>query len=104
MAIYDLSKGFPREETYSLTDQVRRSSRSVCACIAEACFKRHYPAAFTSKLLDAASEANETRCWLDFAGRCGFAAEPVVGSMDASYRRTLGMLVGMANRPQEGRL
>ncbi len=70
--IYRLSKRWPAEERYSLTDQIRRSSRSVCANIAEAWRKRRYPAHFVSKLSDSDSEAAETQVWLDFAldGRC----------------------------------
>nr|WP_294903360.1 four helix bundle protein [uncultured Lacibacter sp.] len=65
--IFEASKKFPIEEKYSLTDQVRRSSRSVCACIAEAYRKRKYPAHFISKLTDADMENGETEVWLDFA-------------------------------------
>jgi four helix bundle protein len=103
MQIYKMSRAFPREETYSLTDQVRRSSRSVCACVAEGWQKRRYPAAFTCKLLDAASEAGETRCWLEFAARCGFASEDEIRGLDRTYKYILGMLIEMASRPQEWR-
>jgi four helix bundle protein len=65
--IFHLSKTFPPEEKYSLTDQVRRSSRSVCVCIAEAYRKRKYPAHFVSKLTDADMENAETEVWLDFS-------------------------------------
>ena len=64
MQIFELSKDFPKEETYSLTDQIRRSSRSVCANIAEAWRKRRYQAAFISKLNDCEAEAAETQTWL----------------------------------------
>ena len=70
MQIYELSKKWPVEEKYSLTDQIRRSSRSVCANLAEAWRKRRYPAHFVSKLSDADTEAAETAAWLNFAGRC----------------------------------
>src|SRR5947207_1144977 len=70
--IYELSRGFPTEEKYSLSDQVRRSSRAVCANIAEAWRKRRYEAAFVSKLSDADAEAAETEVWLDFALRFRF--------------------------------
>jgi four helix bundle protein len=70
--IYELSRRFPAEEKYSLTDQVRRSSRAVCANIAEAWRKRRYEAAFISKLSDAGAEAAETEVWLDFALRFRF--------------------------------
>src|SRR5438874_9597697 len=72
MGVFDASKRFPREETYSLTDQIRRSSRSICANLAEAWRKRRYKAAFISKLSDAEAEAAETQVWLEFAVRCGY--------------------------------
>ena len=70
--IFEQTKSFPPEERYSLTDQIRRSSRSVCANIAEAWKKRRYPASFVSKLSDADAEAAETQVWLDMALRCGY--------------------------------
>ena len=70
--IYELTKGFPAQERYSLTDQIRRSSRSVCANIAEAWRKRRYPKNFVSKLSDADAEATETLVWLDFALHFGY--------------------------------
>jgi four helix bundle protein len=70
MQIYELSKKWPLEEKYSLTDQIRRSSRSVCANLAEAWRKRRYAAHFVSKLSDADTEAAETAVWLNFARRC----------------------------------
>ena len=72
MDIFKLTKQFPSEERFSLTDQVRRASRSVCANIAEAWRKRRYQAAFILKLNDAETEATETQVWLDFAERCGY--------------------------------
>jgi four helix bundle protein len=70
MLIFEMSKKFPKEETYSLTDQIRRSSRSVCANVAEAWRKRRYKAAFISKLSDAEREAAETQVWIEFAMKC----------------------------------
>ena len=75
MKIFELSKSFPKEEKYSLTDQVRRSSRSVCANIAEAYRKRRYPKHFTSKLTDSDGENSETSTWLDFALACNYISE-----------------------------
>ncbi len=75
MKIFEISKRFPREETYSLTDQIRRSSRSVCANLAEAFRKRRYPKFFTSKLSDSESEAAETQTWLDFSLYCEYITE-----------------------------
>jgi len=72
MVIFEMSKSFPKEETYSLTDQIRRSSRSVCANISEAYRKRKYPKYFISKLTDADGENSETSTWLDFALACGY--------------------------------
>lgn len=75
MKIFNLSKKFPREEVYSLTDQMRRSLRSVCSNIAEAWRKRRYEAAFTNKLNDAGSEAAETQCWIRFSVECGYCSK-----------------------------
>ena len=72
MKIFDLSKSFPKEEKYSLTDQIRRSSRSVCANIAEAYRKRDYPKHFHSKLTDCDAENSETQTWLEFAYACEY--------------------------------
>lgn len=72
MEIFELSKGFPKEETYSLTDQIRRSSRSVCVNIAEAYRKRLYPKHFASKLSDSDAENTETMSWLEFAEACKY--------------------------------
>ena len=75
MSIFEVSKLFPKEETYSLTDQIRRSSRSVCANIAESYRKRRYPKHFTSKLTDADAENSETHTWLDFALACNYLSK-----------------------------
>src|SRR5204863_10028009 len=72
MSIFNVSRRFPKEETYSLTDQIRRSARSVCANLAEGWRKRRYRAAFISKLSHAESEAAETQVWIQFATECGY--------------------------------
>src|SRR5437016_8939827 len=95
MLLFEESKRFPKEETYSLTDQIRRSSRSVCANLAEAWRKRRYEAHFVSKLSDAESEAEETRVWLDFAKRCGYVSADAAGELDEVYHRVLVQLVTM---------
>jgi len=77
MEIFHLSRGFPREELYSLTDQIRRSSRSVAANIAEGFRKRRYPNHFISKLTDCDAEATETQVWLDFAFDCGLSLKKI---------------------------
>jgi four helix bundle protein len=100
MLIFQESKGFPKEETYSLTDQIRRSSRSVCANLAEAWRKRRYKAAFISKLSDAESEAAETQVWIEFAMKCCYL-EPDQGvPLYKAYDEILRMLVAMINKPQ----
>src|SRR6202140_1948125 len=83
-AIFEISKKFPREERYALTDQIRRSSRAVNAMIAEAWAKRRYEAAFISKINDALGEATETQSWLDHALDCGYLAEARFKELDAS--------------------
>jgi four helix bundle protein len=75
MEIYALSKSFPKDEKYSLTDQVRRSSRSTCANLAEAYRKRIYPKHFVTKLTDCDGENSETAVWLDFAKECGYISK-----------------------------
>jgi len=75
MHIYDISKSFPKEERYSLTDQIRRCSRSVCANLAEAYRKKQYPAHFLSKISDCDMENSETGVWLDFAYKCNYIAQ-----------------------------
>src|SRR3989449_10216618 len=85
MDLFELSKSFPKEETYSLTDQIRRSSRSVCANLAEAWRKRRYEAAFISKLNDAEGEAAETQTWLEFAVKCKYVDREIGRNLYKSY-------------------
>lgn len=98
MKIFELSKGFPVEERYSLTDQIRRSSRSVCANIAEAWRKRRYQAAFVSKLNDAESEAAETQTWIQFSVRCEYVARDLGLQLYREYDRIIGKLVNMIRK------
>ena len=100
MEIFELSKSFPKEETYSLTDQIRRSSRSVCANLAEAWRKRRYEGAFISKLSDVESEAAETQVWLEFAVKCKYLKREQAVSLYRTYDRVIGTLVGMINHPE----
>ncbi len=95
MEIYSLSKAFPKEETYSLTDQIRRASRSVAANIAEAWRKRRYEAAFISKLSDSEAEAAVVQTWLEFAARCGYIKRDDAARLYREYDKTLATLVGM---------
>ena len=95
MKIFEFSKAFPREETYSLTDQVRRSSRSVCANLAEAWRKRRYEAHFISKISDAEAEAAETQVWIEFAVACGYLNRDTAADLFKAYEKALRTLVGM---------
>jgi four helix bundle protein len=95
MVVFERSKSFPREETYSLTDQIRRSSRSVAANITEAWRKRRYEAAFISKLSDAETEAAETQTWLAFAVRCGYLTAAHAKTLHLEYDAIIAMLVSM---------
>ena len=96
MKIFEGSKSFPKEEMYSLTDQVRRSSRSVAANITEAWRKRRYEAAFIAKLSDAETEAAETQTWLQFAHRCRYLDESSFHALNDEYEQIIRMLVSMA--------
>src|SRR6185437_15919876 len=99
MMIFEASQGFPKEERFSLTDQIRRSSRSVCANLAEAWRKRRYLAAFVAKLSDAESEAGETQVWIEMATRCRYLDSSVASPLDALYHQILGQLVRMIENP-----
>jgi four helix bundle protein len=101
MRIFEVSKSFPNEEKYSLTDQIRRSSRSICANISEAFRKRKYPKSFVSKLSDAESEAGETQTWLDFAKECGYLSDDKYQELHENYDHILGKLVNMARFPEK---
>jgi four helix bundle protein len=100
MHIFEVSKTFPREEVYSLTDQIRRSSRSVCANLAEAWRKRRYEGAFVSKLSDAESEAAETQTWLEFAVKCNYLQREEARNIYQTYDEILRMLVSMINNTE----
>ena len=99
MRVFVLTKNFPIEERFSMVDQIRRSSRLVCANIAEAWRKRRYKAHFASKLSDAETENEETRVWLEFAHRCQYLADREFGEIDDRYDKIIGQLVRMLSRP-----
>ena len=101
MRIFELTKHFPIEERYSLTDQIRRASRSVCSNIGEAWRKRRYPAHFVSKLSDSEVEAEETRVWLEFSWRCGYMSKSEASELDTEYDQIIGQLVRMIDRPDQ---
>jgi four helix bundle protein len=99
MQIFEASKSFPKEERYSLTDQVRRSSRSVCANLAEAWRKRRYEGSFLNKLNEAEAEAAETQVWSEFAVRCGYLQKETGDELSATYDNILGKIVSLINDP-----
>jgi four helix bundle protein len=99
MRLFELSRAFPAEERYSLTDQMRRASRSVCANLAEAWRKRRYRAAFLAKLSDAEAEAAETITWIRFAERCGYLVPETAKKACDRYDHIIAMLVNMIHRP-----
>ena len=95
MEVFKISKGFPKTETYSLTDQIRRSSRSVSGNLAEAFRKRRYPKHFISKLSDSEGEAAETQVWLDYALECGYIDAETHAKLDDKYDHVISMIVKM---------
>lgn len=101
MLVFDASKRFPAPERYALTDQIRRSSRSVAANIAEAWRKRRYPAAFVSKLNDAEAEAAETQTHIEIARRCAYFSDEQARPLDSLYDEILSMLESMASSPEQ---
>jgi len=101
MEIYEISKKFPREEIYSLTDQVRRSSRSVCICLLESYRKKRYPAHFVSKITDSDMENSETSGWLDFALACKYI-DVVTHKQMITKNEEIGRLLNhMINNPDK---
>ena len=95
MKIYEVSKGFPKDETYSLIDQMRRSSRSVCSNLAESWRKRRYKAVFRNKITDAMQEASETQSWLEFSFACKYIDTDIFNRLDNEYEEIIAMLNGM---------
>ena len=101
MRVFELTKSFPSEEKYSMTDQFRRSSRSVASNIAEAWRKRRYPAAFVAKLNDSEGEAAESQTWAEFARRCKYLKPVDAIELDSRYEEVLSQLVTMISRPED---
>ncbi len=101
MEIFRLSKGFPVEEKYALTSQIRNSSRSVSANLTEAFRKRRYPKSFIAKLSDSESEAAETQTWLDFARDCNYIKPEHCEHLCKKYDHVIGMIVTMINAPEK---
>lgn len=101
MDIYHLTKKFPVDERYSLTDQIRRSSRSVSSNLAEAFRKRRYEKSFIAKLSDSEGEAAETQTWLDFARDCEYINTETCDKLNQEYEHVIGMLVNMIKSPEK---
>ncbi len=101
MKVFELSKSFPADERFSLTDQLRRSSRSVCANLAEAWRSRRYPAAFVSKLTECTGEASESQVWLEIARRCGYLSPEQAGELSEMYEHVAAQLVTMIQAPDK---
>jgi len=101
MRIFEMTKGFPKEERYALTEQIRRSSRSVCTNIGEAWRKRRYPAHFVSKLTDADGEATETMIWLDFSLQCAYLDSAVHTELCSENEHIGKMLGSMISAPEK---
>ena len=101
LEIQEITKTFPKEEKYSLVDQIRRSSRSVPTNLAEAWKKRRYEKAFISKLIDCAGEAGETEVWLDFSKDFGYLNENKYSELIDKYDEVNRMLYGMMDKPEK---
>ncbi len=95
MEIFQMTKEFPSEEKFSLVDQIRRSSRSVCANLAEGWRKRKYVAVFKNKVTDSMQEASETQCWLEFYIACHYIKQDEFNSLDDEYEQLIAMLNSM---------
>lgn len=101
MRVFELTRCFPQEERYSLTDQFRRASRSVASNIAEAWRKRRYQAAFVNRLNDAEGEAAESQTWTEFSLRCRYLSEEHAAELDEHYEHILAQLVSMIEQPED---
>src|SRR5262245_15638642 len=101
MSIFELTKRFPPEERFSMVDQMRRASRSVCSNIGEAWRRRRYPGHFQSKLNDSEGEAEESRVWIELAFRCGYVSQAEANEIDRTYDQILGQLVRMIDHPEQ---
>ena len=98
MEIFFTTKSFPSEEKYSLTDQIRRSSRSVCSNLAEGWYKRRYVAAFVNKLTDSLQEAAETQTWLEFALACKYISDQQYRDLTEKYEHIIAQLLTMESK------
>ncbi|MDP2209473.1 MAG: four helix bundle protein [Bacteroidota bacterium] len=101
MEIFEITKKFPIEERYSLVDQIRKSSRSVCSNLGEFWRKRRYKAAFISKLSDAETEACETQIWLEFSYKCKYIDESILNKLYAKYEKIISQIICIINDPDK---
>lgn len=101
MEIFRITKTYPKDEIFSLTTQIKRSSRSVCANLAEAFRKRRYEKAFVSKLSDSEGEAAETQVWLDYSYECGYLEKEPYLRLIKEYDNIIGKLVNMLKHPEK---
>ncbi len=95
MKVFDMTKSFPAEEKYSLVDQIRRASRSVCSNLAEGWRKRRYIAVFKNKITDSMQEASESQCWLEFSLACRYIDKGMFDELDNEYEQIIAMLSSM---------
>jgi four helix bundle protein len=100
MEIFRITKNYPVEERYSLTDQIRRSSRSVCSNLSEGWYKRRYPAVFINKLTDAGQEACETQTWLEFSFHSGYIPKDLYENLSERYEHIIAQLLTMEKKAQ----
>jgi len=101
MEIFRLTENFPPEEKYSMTDQLRRSSRSVCSNITRAWRKRRFKTPFIAKLNDSEGEACETQVWIEFARQCEYLDDDVCSELDAAYDQIMGQIAKMIGQPDK---
>lgn len=101
MEIFEISKSFPKDEKYSLTDQIRRSSRSVTSCLAESWAKRRYEKSFVNKLTDSLGEENETEVWLDYSKDCEYIQEEIHERILSDYDEVRKILISMINHSDD---
>jgi len=101
MLVFEITKTFPVEERYSLTDQMRRASRSVAAQISEAWRRRRYRAAFVNKMNEAEGEAAEMQTHIEIARRCRYLSDAVAADLDQAYEEIISMLVSMSSNPEK---
>ena len=101
MEIFHLTENFPSEEKYSMTDQLRRSSRSVCSNITKAWRKRRFKTPFIAKLNDSEGEACETQVWIEFARQCDYLDDDACNELDAAYDQIMGQLAKMIGQPDK---